>query len=140
MTHDRRSAVASLESQSLFPVPTSESTFPGHMSRFLRSLLVAAVLSAAACRPAAVPTARTSPAADEAAYAAFYDPSRALGQLFADVQLAALYPDSKTFADARPRSEPSAIVARYRAERGGAGFDLRRFVEQNFEIPGAVGA
>ena len=68
-----------------------------------------------------------------------YDPSRDLGPLFHDVQLARVYPDSKTFVDSRPRSAPSEISARYSAAKTALGFDLRAFVEQNFEAPRAAG-
>ena len=68
-----------------------------------------------------------------------YDPSRDLGPLFHDVQLARVYPDSKTFVDSRPRSAPSEISARYIAAKTALGFDLRAFVEQNFEAPRAAG-
>jgi alpha,alpha-trehalase len=93
-----------------------------------------AVVFAGACRPAA-PAASTLPPAT----AAIYEPSRSLGQLFHDVQMAGLYPDSKTFADARPRLAPADIVARYASARTSPTFDLRAFVEQNFEIPKPVG-
>ena len=53
--------------------------------------------------------------------------------------MAALFPDSKTFVDARPRSAPADIVARYASAKASAGFDLRKFVDQNFELPKAVG-
>ena len=71
--------------------------------------------------------------------ASAYDPPRHLGALFHDVQVAALFSDSKTFVDARPRSEPASIVARYEAARATPGFDLRRFVEENFELPRPAG-
>jgi alpha,alpha-trehalase len=64
-----------------------------------------------------------------------YDASRDLGQLFHDVQMARVFPDSKTFVDARPRSEPAEIVARYASERTRPGFDLAAFVHQHFEAP-----
>ena len=64
-----------------------------------------------------------------------YDASRDLGTLFHDVQMARVFPDSKTFVDARPRSEPSEIVARYASERTRPGFDLATFVHQHFEAP-----
>lgn len=64
-----------------------------------------------------------------------YDASRDLGSLFHDVQMARVFPDSKTFVDARPRSEPSEIVARYASERTRPGFDLATFVHQHFEAP-----
>ena len=71
---------------------------------------------------------------------AVYEPSRALGSLFHDVQLAGVFPDSKTFVDARPLEAPAAITASYAAERGNAGFSLQSFVNQHFELPHAAGA
>ena len=49
---------------------------------------------------------------------AFYDPSRDLGPLFDDVQNARVFPDSKTFVDARPLSDPASIVASVRRASG----------------------
>ncbi len=71
--------------------------------------------------------------------ASAYEPSRSLGELFHDVQLAGLYPDSKTFADAQPLRAPAEIVSLYRAARGTPGFDLRVFVERHFAIPQPFG-
>jgi alpha,alpha-trehalase len=68
-----------------------------------------------------------------------YDPAHDLGALFHDVQLSGMFPDSKTFADARPLVAPAEIVARYDSARRAAGFDLRAFVERNFELPRPVG-
>jgi alpha,alpha-trehalase len=96
-----------------------------------RRLAVAAFVLAAACGGAA--TSAATPVAS-------YEPSHDLGRLFHDVQLAALYPDSKTFADARPLDEPAEIVRKYDEQRAKAGFDLRAFVERNFEIPKAIAA
>jgi alpha,alpha-trehalase len=71
--------------------------------------------------------------------ATHYDPSRALGTLFHDVQLSGIFPDSKTFVDARPLSPPVEIVARYATARAAPGFSLRTFVEQHFELPRPAG-
>src|SRR6059058_782111 len=68
-----------------------------------------------------------------------YDPAHDLGPLFQDVQLAAIFPDSKTFVDARPLLAPAELAGRYTAARGSAGFSLQRFVEQSFELPRPVG-
>jgi alpha,alpha-trehalase len=95
-----------------------------------------ALVLATGCRagtPVAAPTAVEQSAT-------VYEPSRALGPLFHDVQLAGIFPDSKTFVDARPLQTPAAIVASYAADRGTAGFSLRTFVEQHFEMPRAAGA
>lgn len=100
-----------------------------------RTSLVTALFLATGCArtpPPTVPEAVTR-------LASRYEPSRDLGGLFHDVQMASLFPDSKTFVDARPRAAVSTIVARYSEERRQPGFDLRGFVERNFEMPGAAG-
>lgn len=68
-----------------------------------------------------------------------YDLAHDLGALYQDVQLSGIFPDSKTFADARPRLAPAEIVARYDSARRATGFELRAFVERNFELPRPVG-
>ncbi|MFL5493528.1 MAG: alpha,alpha-trehalase TreF [Gemmatimonadales bacterium] len=74
-----------------------------------------------------------------AAPASRYDPAHDLGPLFHDVQMAALFPDSKTFVDARALQPPSEIARLYAGERRHQGFDLRAFVAQHFEPPRAAG-
>ena len=74
-----------------------------------------------------------------AAASRIYDASRDLGPLFHDVQMARVFSDSKTFVDARPRSSPAEIAARYAAERTRPGFDLRAFVTEHFEAPRPAG-
>jgi alpha,alpha-trehalase len=94
-----------------------------------------ALALASGCRagtPVAAPTAVEQSAA-------VYEPSRALGPLFHDVQLAGIFPDSKTFVDARPLETPAVIATSYAAEQAKAGFSLRTFVEQHFEMPRAAG-
>lgn len=68
-----------------------------------------------------------------------YDPARGIGPLFKDVQLSNVFDDSKTFVDARPRSSPQSIASAYESARKTPGFDLRTFVNQNFELPRPVG-
>ncbi len=70
---------------------------------------------------------------------AFYDPAHDLGSLFQVVQLAGIFEDSKTFADARPRFAPAEIMARYASARGAPQFNLRDFVTQQFDLPQPVG-
>jgi alpha,alpha-trehalase len=95
--------------------------------------LFAVVVAVGGCAPAV-------PSIVSPAWAAeWYDPARDLGPLFHDVQTAGVFADSKTFADARPLAAPAEIAARYRAERGRGGFDLRAFVERHFELPRAAG-
>ncbi|MBP0590909.1 alpha,alpha-trehalase TreF [Paraburkholderia sp. LEh10] len=62
-------------------------------------------------------------------------PSDLYGELYRDVELAHLYPDSKTFADMVPNAPPQQIVADYAGQRQDVQFDLRRFVEQRFTLP-----
>ena len=83
-------------------------------------------------RPATAPTsgARTAPR--------LYDASTDLGALFHDVQMARVFPDSKTFVDSRPRSAPSEIAALYATERTRPGFDLAAFVHEHFDAPPAA--
>jgi alpha,alpha-trehalase len=97
----------------------------------ITATVVALVLSAS-CRSSA-------PVADQQPAVAAYDPSKALGAVFQDVQLAGVFPDSKTFVDARPLMAPADIAARYDTLRRVARLDLRAYVESNFEIPKAVG-
>ncbi len=69
-----------------------------------------------------------------------YDPARDLGALFAAVELSGMFPDSKTFADARPLVAPSLVVAAYDSARATPAFDLRDFVDRHFVLPKSSGA
>lgn len=91
----------------------------------------------AGCAPPVVSPAAIGRPTYDAASA--YEPARDLGPLFHDVQLARVFRDSKTFADARPLHGPAELVARYDAERRSRAFTLREFVERNFELPAQVG-
>ena len=99
--------------------------------------LVLAVVLALGCQSGA--QVRESIAVRDVASPARYHPAPDLGPLFHDVQLSGLFPDSKTFADARPLLSPAEIVARYAARRDSAGFSLRAFVERHFQLPQPVG-
>lgn len=90
------------------------------------------VIIGTACH--AVPPAPRAPNL-AAGPAALYDPARDLGPLFHDVQMARVFDDSKTFADAMPREAPADIAARYATAKVTDGFDLRAFVARNFTIP-----
>jgi alpha,alpha-trehalase len=102
--------------------------------------LLAALLPAASCRTLPPPSpALPSPAVPQRATApALYDPAHELGPLFEAVQLAGIFPDSKTFVDARPLGPPEAIAAEYARAYGNAGFDLRTFVAAHFALPQAA--
>jgi alpha,alpha-trehalase len=62
-------------------------------------------------------------------------PSEQFGELFRNVQLKRIFPDSKTFADLHFDESPSAILSDYEARKLEAGFDLRAFVHQHFSLP-----
>lgn len=57
----------------------------------------------------------------------FYDT-----QLFKDVQLAAIYKDSKTFVDLVPSQSAAQLERQYLNSKSNVGFDLRTFVSNNF--------
>jgi len=105
------------------------------MRHLVRKLALAALLAAGCHSGTPAPSSPPSPAA-----APQYNPARDLGPLFHDVQMAGVFPDSKTFVDARPRIAPAEIVARYATERRAPGFTLRAFVDRYFDAPRAVGA
>src|SRR2546426_4450400 len=87
------------------------------------------LLVAIACRPSGRQAARPTS----------YDPAHDIGSLFADVQLSGIFPDSKEFVDARPRTAPATIEARYDSARRTPGFVLRAFVEETFILPQPAG-
>ena len=105
-------------------------------ARLIRSATCSAVASLIIATGCIGPMSNTG---GPSAAAALYDPAHDIGPLFHDIQLARVYPDSKTLVDARPRSAPADIMAKYAAAKGAPGFDLRAFVEQNFEAPRAAG-
>jgi alpha,alpha-trehalase len=58
------------------------------------------------------------------------------GELFEAVQLGRVFPDSKTFVDAVPRRPAAAIASAFgELQASGVQFDLRRFVDENFDLP-----
>jgi len=62
-------------------------------------------------------------------------PDKVFPGLFEAVQMSGIFPDSKTFVDSTPKAAPTEILARYKARKGLPGFDLRAFVDENFEPP-----
>src|SRR3974390_1729918 len=62
-------------------------------------------------------------------------PDKIYGKLFVDVQMDRVFPDGKTFVDCIPKRKPADIVADYEAQRTTVGFDLKKFVLDNFDLP-----
>ncbi len=62
-------------------------------------------------------------------------PQQLYGPLFAAVQRARIFDDSKTFADAIPKRPPAAIMADYRAASPQGKTALAAFVTANFDVP-----
>ena len=54
--------------------------------------------------------------------------------LFHQVQTSGMFSDSKTFADAEPKSSFEHILALYEQSHSDAGFDLKAFVSEHFAI------
>jgi alpha,alpha-trehalase len=67
-------------------------------------------------------------------------PQAAFDGLFDAVESAPLFTDSKTFADAVPKSSPSEILARYRGAKPSSMEALVDFVAANFTLPTEAGA
>ncbi len=88
--------------------------------------LGAALVFAAAALQAPPAHARTIGPADTT------PPSIEYGQLYADVELARIFPDSKTFPDLIPNEAPSAVVADYDVQKSKPGFRLSAFVASHF--------
>lgn len=67
-------------------------------------------------------------------------PDKIYGELFTDVQMARIFPDSKTFVDCIPKKDPAEIVRDYEAVKKNPNlkFSLRLFVESNFFLPSGI--
>ncbi len=62
-------------------------------------------------------------------------PSVLFGDLYRAVELAQIYPDQKTFADAIPLLPPATIMRDYKAQSGKPGFKLADFAQARFRQP-----
>jgi alpha,alpha-trehalase len=56
-------------------------------------------------------------------------------ELFHDVQMARLFTDSKTFADAVPKQNYKTAISAYNLVKNSNGFDLAVFVNSHFKMP-----
>jgi alpha,alpha-trehalase len=62
-------------------------------------------------------------------------PAQEFGELFAQVQTAGVFADSKTFPDATPRTDPATILARFHSLHPRTRAELTQFVGQYFVLP-----
>jgi alpha,alpha-trehalase len=114
-----------------------------HAHRFLSTTLCAAALLVAGVQSAAAQTLSVNPASSaatgivngNASPVVPVPPSELYGVLYRDVELAHLYPDSKTFADMVPNAPPQQIVDDYARQKDDAQFALKSFVAQRFTLP-----
>ncbi|RAK02765.1 alpha,alpha-trehalase [Larkinella arboricola] len=65
-------------------------------------------------------------------------PDELFGDLFLDVQLSRIFPDSKTFVDCVPLMAPEAILTLYKAQKEKQDFSLKDFVNQHFTVPESI--
>jgi alpha,alpha-trehalase len=129
------------------PPDSATLTTPTTLKRTRRyaAALIAALPLACAMTPtfaqSSAPEAATSAAPQQDLQNAPKPPSELFGQLYRDVELNQVFPDSKTFADMVPNEAPSKIVAQYEvwSSRNAGITDpdarkaaLREFVAQHF--------
>ena len=62
-------------------------------------------------------------------------PSTDLGDLFVDVQMNRIFPDSKTFVDCIPNQPVENILKDYHGHMRDKNFDLMEFVAEHFDLP-----
>ncbi len=105
--------------------------------RLRRLVLATALVTGVAAAASAPARSQPRPAPRGAESGRLYLPQRDLGPLFEAVQLSGIFPDSKTFVDARPLGSPDAIASSYARRHGEPGFDLHAFVARHFALPGA---
>ncbi len=58
-----------------------------------------------------------------------------LQQLFENVQMSRIFPDGKTFVDCMPKYAPEEIEKKYIIQKDQPGFQLEKFVTDNFDTP-----
>src|SRR5450432_803028 len=63
-----------------------------------------------------------------------------LKELFEAVQLSAVLEDGKTFVDCIPKYSLEEIETKYQQQKARQEFDLKAFVDSNFEMPPVFGA
>ena len=101
----------------------------------ITALLGLNLLAAVAQQPQNPPAKNTASSGPARLSPQWASPAEAFGKLFADVELKAVFPDSKTFADCIPNAPVAIILADYDKARQSPGFNLKAFVLQHFTLP-----
>ncbi len=81
------------------------------------------------------PNEKISSKAEAVETTAWQSPDKAYGELFEAVQLAAIFPDSKTFVDCTPKRPRQEIRSNYEEAKLLEDFDLEAFVLKYFDLP-----
>ena len=100
----------------------------------LYPLLFLVVLTLAGCRTDTAPNP-TNPAPAAPQTERRLAPDELFGELFRRVQMERIFADGKTFVDMVPKRSAAEIMADYETAKAAAGFDLKTYVEQNFDPP-----
>jgi alpha,alpha-trehalase len=91
-------------------------------------LITALVLAFTSCQPSGSP-----PASENTGK--LRSPVELYGPLLEAVQMNRIFPDGKTFVDCVPKFPPAEVLKKYEQEKTKPGFDLKAFVEANFDPP-----
>lgn len=67
----------------------------------------------------------------------YLPPDKIYGELFFDIQMQQVFPDSKTFVDCTPKRNPKEVVIDYLSHKNDSVLKvpLKQFVSDNFELP-----
>lgn len=102
----------------------------------LLSLFVAGLAPQALAQTAAAPATETAAKPRPPSHAPYPQPPAVVfGPLYRAVEMAQVFSDQKTFADAIPTEAPDKILAAYKVEKDKPGFDLKAFVQAHFREP-----
>jgi alpha,alpha-trehalase len=62
-------------------------------------------------------------------------PHEQFEELFEEVQMSKIFPDSKTFVDCIPKEADDKIMEAYRNQKDLGGFNLTKFIDKYFDLP-----
>jgi len=62
-------------------------------------------------------------------------PEDVYGDMFGEIQMMKIFPDSKTFADATAKEDVDKIILEFRKRKNDSDFDAKAFVEEFWDIP-----